>query len=271
MSTLELGTADAAVLETFVVPRYLALFGEPVVDSLLPADGARVVHLGCRTGFPDAAIARKLPLSHIFGVDPSPSAIELARAKSHLIQEARVEYAVSGFPTPSPAGSFSHAVCLHPLAPMPEDRQLLFAEVARLLAPSGQGVLAMPLRGSFQELLDLLREHALKHDAGEIGRAVEAAAALRPNIEVLTEELESVGLEDVDIGVHRATIEFQSGRDFFEDPIARLLVLPDLRAHMSGVELEKPFRYVREAIDRYWSEQPFELTVTVGCASVRRY
>jgi hypothetical protein len=66
-------------------------------------------------------------------------------------------------------------------------------------------------------------------------------------------------------------VEFQSGRDFFEDPIARLLVLPDLSAHLPGVDLAAPWRYVRDAIDRYWADDRFELSVTVGVASARRY
>lgn len=272
MSTLEIGTADAAVLETFVVPRYLSLFGEPLVDAILPADAAKIVHLGCRTGYPDAALARRMPLSTLTGVDASPSAIDLARAKAHLVSEATVEYAVSnGLPTPFPARSFSHALAIHPAAPVPEDRGLLFAEMTRLVAPSGQVLVAMPLRGSFQELIDLLREHALKHDAADVGRAAEAAAAMRPNVEVLGEELEAAGLEDIEVSLHRASVEFQSGRDFFEDPVARLLVLPDLSSHMPAIDLAAAFRYVRDAIDRYWAEDKFELSVTVGIATARRY
>ena len=48
-----LSPADAAVLETFVVPRYLSLYGELMLEMLLVADQARIAHLGCRTGYPD--------------------------------------------------------------------------------------------------------------------------------------------------------------------------------------------------------------------------
>jgi SAM-dependent methyltransferase len=272
MTTFEIGTADAAVVETFVVPRYLSLFGEPAVESILPTERARVAHLGCRTGYPDALVARQLPDSEIVGVDASPSAIELARAKAHLIDAADVQYVVAGgFPSPLQAKTFSHVVSIHPLAPMMEDRQLLFAEASRLISPSGQLVLALPLRGSFQEMIDLLREYALKKDAGEVGRSAEAAALLRPNVEMMAEELETAGFEDIDIDVRRTSIEFQSGRDFFEDPVTRLLVLPDLRAHLGLSDLVAPFAYVREAIDRYWAEEKFDLSVAIGLVSARRY
>jgi hypothetical protein len=74
----------------------------------------------------------------------------------------------------------------------------------------------------------------------------------------------------VDVELRTTTLEFQSGRAFFEDPIARLLVLPELRATLAVEDTEPPFAYVREAIDKYWSEASFPLTVNVGCASGRR-
>jgi hypothetical protein len=33
---------------------------------------------------------------------------------------------------------------------------------------------------------------------------------------------------------------------------------------------EKALSYVREAIDKYWSDGTFELTINVGCATARR-
>ena len=35
-------------------------------------------------------------------------------------------------------------------------------------------------------------------------------------------------------------------------------------------EGDKAFVYVRDAIDKYWSDGAFELTVNVGCATGRR-
>jgi hypothetical protein len=33
---------------------------------------------------------------------------------------------------------------------------------------------------------------------------------------------------------------------------------------------EPALAYVRQAIDKYWSDGPFELTVNVGCATGRK-
>ena len=49
----------------------------------------------------------------------------------------------------------------------------------------------------------------------------------------------------------------------------RLLILPELRASLGVQDMSKPLEYVRDAVDRYWSESKLELSVNVGCASAR--
>jgi hypothetical protein len=90
-------------------------------------------------------------------------------------------------------------------------------------------------------------------------------------------ELEEAGSQYVDVEVRTHTLKFRSGRDFFEDPVVRLLILPEVRFNLGlpaegdkGDPYEAPMAYIREAIDKYWSDGAFELTVNVGCASGRR-
>jgi SAM-dependent methyltransferase len=265
-----LGPSDAAVLETFVVPRYLTLFGETLLDMFLSSGAADVVHIGCRTGYPDELIADRLTSGSIVGLDPSSPAIELARTKGALIPSISTDYDVfTSFPTALHAASFTHGICLHPSNAL-EDRHALLAEMARLIMPQGQVLLSLPMRGSFQEIIDLLREYALKFDANNIGKATETASVARPTVEGLTEELESAGFGQVDVDLKPVSLAFRSGRDLMEDPIMRLLVLPDIWATLAIEDVEAPMHYVEEAINRYWSEETFELTVNVGCVSGRR-
>ena len=42
------------------------------------------------------------------------------------------------------------------------------------------------------------------------------------------------------------------------------------RAQLGIDELARAWEYVREAIDKYWSDGTFELTVNVGCATGRK-
>ena len=151
-----LGPADAAIFETFVVPRYLSAFGELALEMLAEGQDAQVIHLDCRTGYPDRGLALRLPGAYIYGCDPSPHAIELARAKAATMPDMISEYrVVDGLPVPYASHGFSHALTLHPVA-APQERARMIAEFARVLAPGGQALLAMPLRSSFQEIADLL-------------------------------------------------------------------------------------------------------------------
>src|SRR5262249_53175298 len=158
---------------------------------------------------------------------------ELARAKAKAIAGFVGDYRVVDAPTtPFPAGAFSHALTLHPLA-APAERRRLFEEFARIVAPQGQALVAMPLRGSFGEIADLLRECALKLELTDLTNAVEAAVQLRPTDDVLARELSAVGFDFVDVDVRSRALKFRSGRDFFEDPVTRLLLLPEFRANLS--------------------------------------
>jgi SAM-dependent methyltransferase len=265
-----LGPADAAILETFVVPRYLSLFGELAIEMLAEGRDSQVIHVHCRTGYPDRGIALKLPGAYVYGCDPSPHAIELARAKASTMPDMISDYKVmEGDVAPFPSQGFSHALTLHPLA-APDERGFLLQELARLLAPRGQALVAMPLRGSFQEIADLLREYALKNESSESSTRIENAAHIRPTVELLGAELEEAGFHFVDVEVRTSVLQFKSGRDFFEDPVTRLMLLPEFRLNLGLADIDRAFAYVRDAIDKYWSEGTFELTVNVGCASGRR-
>jgi SAM-dependent methyltransferase len=271
LGRVRLGPAEAAIFETFVIPRYLALFGDLAIEMIAESEEAQVVHLYCRTGYPNRGVSLKLPGATIVGTDSSNAALEVARVKATSTPEMVTDYrlAEEGAPVPLPPAAFSHALTMHPLA-NPDDRGVLFAEMARLLAPHGQALIALPLRGSFQEILDLIREFAVKVDDHIASAAVERAAQLRPTVEVMTGELERAGFDYVDVTLRPATLSFQSGRDFFEDPIARLLILPELRLDLGYPEVDRALAYVRDAIDKYWSDGTFELTVNVACATGRR-
>ena len=265
-----LTAAEAAVLETFVVPRYLAAFASVALDMMLVGEGVGVAHVGCRTGHPDRRLLEKSPNCRVVGVDHSPAAVELARNKAATLPQAALEYHVAqSYPSVLPSSAFSHALTLHPVGGVAE-RKAIFSEMKRVLYARGQALISMPLRGSFQELMDLFREYSLKYDEGEFAETIELAAASRLSIETLAEELEDVGFADVDVELVSTELTFSGGRAFIEDPTTRLLVVPDLESSLGDYDLTSPLAYVCDAIDEYWSESDFGLTVKIGCASARK-
>jgi SAM-dependent methyltransferase len=262
--------ADAAIFETFVVPRYLSLFGDLALEMVVESEDAQLVHLRCRTGYPDRGIASRLPGAYVVGVDASPAALALARAKAAAMPDLVCHYQLAeGVPTDLPESAFSHALTLHPSIDVSE-RAALLVECARLLAIHGQVLMAMPMRGSFQEVGDLLREYSLKYDDFAVAHAVDRAALARPTAESLGEELMAAGFDFVEDALRPTVLHFRSGRDFFEDPISRLAILPEIRADIGPESADAALLYVRDAIDKYWSDGSFELSVNVGCVTGRR-
>jgi len=266
----KLSPADAAILETFVVPRYLSLFGDLMLEMILVGESARIAHVGCRTGYPDLKLYERVDGVDIVGIDSSLPALELARNKAAVLGDVGVQYRFDeSLPLDLESGSFTHVYSIHPIVG-PRERAELFAEISRLLCEGGQALVALPLRGSFQEVADLFREYGLKHDDSEFSKTIEAALLARPSIETLSEELEAAGLEDIDVEIRQTQLPFDSGRAFIEDPVSRLMIIPEVRTWLGDHELQKPLEYVRDAIDKYWSEGKLELSLNVGCASARR-
>lgn len=264
--------SDAAVFETSVVPRYLSLFADPAIAKIVAGRDARVCHLDCRTGSFDDRLFAKLPNAHVFGCDASEPAIALARAKATAAGLRTADYrVVDGVPLPFPPRVFSHALVTNPRLPPPVFPPL-FDELARLLAPRGQAVVAVALRDSFVELADLFRESALRSEAPELLDGIDAGALARPNEELVARLLEAAGFEHVEVDVLTRSLSFASGRDWLDDPATRLAILPDLAAmELAAVpDVADRLSYVRDAIDTYWSDGSFELTLRIGVASGRR-
>jgi len=268
----DLTAAEAAIYESLVVSRYIQVYGALSLPMLIQHTPAAVAQLGCRTGYPTAAIGEHLQGCSVTGVDSSALALELARSQAKLLSGVTAEYVqAEGIPTPLHSASFTHSLSLHPFG-IRGAYDHVFAEHHRLLTNRGQMVVSLPLRGSFPEVYDMLREYSLHHDRPHFGEAVDAASSSRPNPETLSEQIERAGFTDVDVAVEIAAIRFENGRDFLEDPISRLVVGPDVRCSLhSDAGIEEAWAYVTDAISKYWSEITFELTVNIGCASARKF
>jgi SAM-dependent methyltransferase len=267
-----LSEADVPLFDNTVVPRYLSFFASISVGMLLPFSPTRIAHVGCRVGYPHLEMAERFPECEIVGGDASEHAIELAKSRAEGVPGASLVYEVGEGLTPGmEPGSFTHAMAIHPLGG-PDERARLLTDLSRLLLPGGQSVISLPVRGSFPEVNDMLREFALRQDLPDLGKAIDVAIANRPTIETLSEELENAGLTDIDVDVSLIAISFASGRDLIEDPIWRQMVLADMAAILPADPslLATAFKYAEDAIQKYWSEGVLELTINVGCASGRK-
>jgi SAM-dependent methyltransferase len=262
---------DIGALEAEVLPKYLSFFHALAVQRLSFGPEAKVAALGLLASSLAGAIGERLPSAVVCGFEPSESGVRLARERTSSLNLSVEVEALSSLPIRCPDATFTHVVAVHPLTP-PSDRRRLLAEVLRVLAPGGQLALALPLRGSYPEVADMLREYALKADSTRLSEAVEIAAQSRPTPETLTDELEGLGFDDVSVSFELLSVPFDTGRDFVGHPLLSLVVGPDVATALGlpKTAVEPALEYVGSAIGKYWSEGPFELGVNLGCVCAKK-
>ena len=255
-------------LEHEVFASYLSVFGAMAVDrlnGLEQARGAKIVVAGPLAARLSDRLTTRSPRALLTIYEP------LDGHAQNLSDPSGGARALAQLPLPDANDSFTHAVLVHPICGA-RDRLRLLAEFLRVLRPGGELAFASPLRGSYPEITDMLREFALKHDQPKLTEAIELAAQSRPTPETLIGELETLGFIDADLDVELLSIPYSDGKRFAESALFRHVVSPEYRAAMEGQPeaAVQGLDYARGAISKYWSDGPFDLTVNLGCVSARR-
>ena len=266
-----LGDKDILRLESEVVPRYLSFFSNLAMNMLQACAPASVVVMGSRGGIETDSVADRLPNASLKGLESSDAGVRAAAQRVSSLSVASSFEVARGLPTQLPANQFTHAISIHPICTRAARRDLL-TDMCRVLVPGGQAIISLPLRGSFPEIGDMIREYALSTDNPKLGEAVDIATANRPTPETVSDELEAAGLRDIDSDVQLLSMPYESGREFIGHAVFDLIVAPEMRASLDVAPalVNDALAYAEKAVQKYWSEGQFELTVNIGCASGRK-
>lgn len=265
------GEQEIELLSSEVLPQFLSFFHAIALDRLVLAPQAAVLTAGPLATLVAEGVSSRLPSTVIKGYEPSEAAVAAALDRTASIG-LDIDVEVLGkLPIHIPDTTFTHALLVHPLA-SPADRQKLLSEMYRVLVPAGQLLFAAPLRGSYPEIADMLREFSLKHDKPKLGEAVEIGGQSRPTPETLVEDLERLGFTDVSVDVELLSVPFETGRDFAQSHLFRLLITPEIVALLDQPQetVSAALEYAGTAVTKYWSDGQFDLTVNLACASARR-
>ncbi len=245
---------------------YLEPFVAHALEAIVAGGAPQIVQLFCGDGYLAPALFQRFPDTHLYGLDPSRDALAAAAGRvseASMFQPSVIE----SFPSTLPAASFSHAIAVHP--PVAHWQNVL-RESARLLAPRGQLVVCSPSGRAFIELFDLLRECALKLDRTDVAANL-AGHAIERNVPAHLEQAwTSIGFTYVEATTHTFELSFSDANALFSDPAWLQYILPTVATSAGLTQVDPAFRYVRDAIDRYWSDRPFGLTVELACVSARR-
>lgn len=125
--------------------------GEQAIARMQVADDARVLDLGCGSGWATRLLAERAPLGLVVGIDISDEMIEVARASSKELSNIRFE-AGSAERLPFENRFFTHAFSMESLYYY-ADMLAALREVRRVLAGGGE----------FVAVVDLYRENEPSH------------------------------------------------------------------------------------------------------------
>jgi hypothetical protein len=145
------------------------------------------------------------------------------------------------------------------------------ADLARVTRPGGEVRVTLPLAGTFQEFYDIYREVLVKNDKHETLEELARHEATHPTVDECEAWLRRAGLRDARVEIEEFTLLFKSSREFFFAPVIEFGPLPTWKKIAGrGQELQDVFWYIKEAIDAYFGDRAFEVTVKAGCLIGRK-
>jgi SAM-dependent methyltransferase len=273
-------TRLARVYDDEIVPSYAGRFGALLLQQIAAPlrDARQVVEVGCATGHltRDAAAAIATPGARLTAIDEREPFIVEARARPFTGGGARVEFQRAELDAlPIANGEADVALSNLVIAETalrdgPAGAATLLAELRRVLAPRARVAVSAPLRGTWSELLDLLRDVLREgHKPGALA-AVDRYAAAFPDGAAVMDWLRAAGFLNVELVIDRWQILFKSAREFFFAPLIELGPLSQWKQLAGrGPDMQDAFFFTKEAIDSYFKGRPFAVTVVAAAVSGR--
>lgn len=193
---------------------------ERLVMSLPEGDHARVLDVGCGTGFSSAAMIRRFPVRSIIGVDPAEGMLEVFTAKLHEFPDVEVELRAEDVMEMSVADeSVDAVICAMALHWFP-DKPGAIARMARALRPGGvMGILTAGRGGedAWRELLERI---------GAPAAWTGWFAENQRDVDEIDADMRAAGLEPLDVWMER--------RRRHTDPDAFMARTRSVAAHLLG-------------------------------------
>ena len=264
----------ARIYDDQIAPVWGTRFGKMLLRNLAVPERGQILDISCGTGYPLIEILRrKADSTRVIAIDASSAMLDIARRKvADLGGGGKGVF----FRTESPLPRLSFAddvydlvLCNLGLAEMPSVKGALhdFARVTKL---GGEVRCTLPLAGTWQEFHDIFREVLVKHDKHEALDRLDQHLASYPTVDDCCGQMLAAGL-DPTVEIEEFSLLFKSSRELFFAPVIEYGPLPAWKEIAgTGQELQDVFWYIKEAIDAYFGERAFQVTIKAGCLIGRK-
>jgi ubiquinone/menaquinone biosynthesis C-methylase UbiE len=260
----------ARIYDDEIAPVWGTRFGKMLLRNLALPDRGQVLDVSCGTGYPALELLRKMgDGSRLIAIDPSSAMLDVARRKVAELGPLGKKGVFFRTESAVPKLSFANDVydlvmCNLGLGDMPEMSASLgdFARVAKL---GGEVRCSLPLDGTFTEFHDIYREVLIKHDKHDALDRLDTYIGRYPTIEQCEAWMHEAKLEG-EVVIDEFELLFKSSREFFFAPVIEFGPLTEWKQIAGeGQELQDVFWYIKEAIDAYFENRAFAVTVRAGC------
>jgi len=258
----------ARVYDDEILPIWSQRFGRMLLRGLEVPHKAMVLDVGCGTGYPSLELLKRMDeQGRIIAIDPVGALLDVARKKAGDLAGRRIF-----FRSESPVAKLAFADEVYDLVISNLGLMLLDSprravkEFCRVAKRGGWVIATLPLIGTYGEFYDIYREVLTKSDQHEILERLEAHIIKTPDPDRVVGWFEKAGLEAVDVEVEEFSLLFKSSREFFFAPVIEFGPLSSWKEVAGkGQTMQEIFWHIKEAIDAYFGNRAFEITVKAGC------
>lgn len=253
---------DAAVYEAVVVPRYSSLFSRLILDVIPAGSRGTILDVGCATGHPSFELLERMgEAGRVIAVDRDAGLVDLARRRAFDTEGKRIFFKVEAAEKLSFGDEVFDYVVSNLVLEEAESPALVLAELRRVLAPAGQLLLTRTLHGTFEEILDMLREIAVRRDDETMLARVDAEAARHPDLEGLEAAVRAAGFSNIHMRKETFRLPYRNAAELMADRLLSFVAFPSWRAVAGPDAADEVFREVEAALDTYFAGGPLSLAV----------
>jgi len=258
----------ARVYDEEILPIWSQRFGRMLLRELVIPPKAMILDVGCATGYPSLDLLRRMDdHGRIIAIDPLGPLLDVARKKAGDLAGKRIFFRSEAATYKLAFADEVYDLVFSNLGVMRLDSpRKAIAEFARVTKCGGRTLITLPLAGTYDEFFDIYREVLTKNDQHDVLSRLEDHIALTPDVDTVVSWMEQAGLKELDVEVEQFTLLFRSSREFFFAPIIEFGPLSEWKEVAGkGKVMQEIFWHIKEAIDAYFSDRAFEITVKAGC------
>ncbi|QQR89475.1 MAG: methyltransferase domain-containing protein [Myxococcales bacterium] len=257
-------TLDAAEFDTLVAPRYILRIGASILDKIEAGSNESILDLACRTGSLTLELLKRLgPKARIIALESDPELLGIARSKAPKETGRRLFFGALSHPDQWRFEEEVFSTIVANLAfdelPSPEED---FRRIYRTLKNGGRIIVTRLCSGSFQEVLDMLRELSHEENNSRLTHRTETIAERYVNKEQFVDFFKALGFEISDVKEHEFSLSFDRPSDLFSDPVVRRVALQEWK-WISEVsrDADTLFLNLEQRLKAYFEGQTIPLTL----------